>query len=127
MANRKTYRIEGVKDQIQMLTAKFVGAGDTDMVNQEAANMGGGEIATAVRTGTGLYTLTFRKKYPELKCLNEPTVFGTTDNLTCKVLTWDVVGGTATVKLEVNTTATAPAATDFVHFMWFVRNSGLNK
>lgn len=127
MANRKTYDLQVVKDQMQLLTAKFQGAGDTDMVNQESAYMGGGEISSAVRTGTGLYTLTFRKKYPELKHLVQPHVFGTTDDLQCKVLTWDVAAGTATIKLEVGTVATAPAATDFVHFAWVVRNSGQNK
>jgi len=98
------------------------------MVNQESAFLGGGEISSAVHTGTGLYTLTFRKKYPELKHVFQPHVFGTTDDLQCHVLTWDpVTAGTATIKLEVGTVATDPATTDFVHFAWVVRNSGQNK
>lgn len=127
MADRKTYPVMTPKSDVQILTAKFKGAGGADMTNQESANMGGGEIASAVRTGTGAFTLTLRKKYAELKFLECPHVWGTTDDLQCKVLTWDVVAGTATIKLEVGTVATDPATTDFVHFMWAVRNSGFNK
>ncbi len=127
MANRKTYAVATPKAEVQLLTAKFVGAGAANMVNQESAFMGGGEISTAVRSGTGLFTLTFRQLYPETKYVAEPHVFGTTDDLRCKVLTWNNVIGTATIKLEVGTVATDPAATDFVSFMWVVRNSGLNK
>lgn len=127
MANRKTYAVMTPKSEVQMLTARFVGAGAADMVNQELANMGGGEIKSAVRTGAGLFTLTFRQLYPELKFLAKPHAWGTTDDLMVAVLTWNVVTGTATIKIEVGTVATDPAATDFIHFWWLVRNSGLNK
>lgn len=127
MADRKTYAVETPKNKLHLLTAKLQGAGGAALVNQESANMGGGEISAITRTGTGAHTLTLRKKYPELKAMTEPCVIGTTDGLRCKVLTWDVVGQTATIQLEVGTVATDAAATDFVHFTWSVRNSGFNK
>lgn len=126
MADRKTHTVQTPKSDVQLLTAVLAGAGAAALTNTESANMGGGEVATITRTGTGAHTLTFRKKYPRLKAMGEPCVVGTTDGLRCKVLTWDVLAKTATIQLEVGTVATDAAATDAIHFAWFVRNSAFN-
>ena len=125
--NRKESPVTAVKDKVVMLTAKLKGAGASALTNSESANMGGGEITPGARTGTGAHTLALNVTYPELKAMPVPNVIGTTDGLRCKVLTWDVVGGTATIQLEVGTVATDAATTDEIHFVWFVRNSGANK
>lgn len=127
MADRTDYPIKSPKSDMKLLTAVLQGAGAADMVNTESANMGGGEIVSAVRTGTGLFTLTLRKPYPQLKALCDPAILGTTAGLEVRFLTFDPVAKTATIVTEVGAVATDPAATDFLHFAWFVRNSGLNK
>lgn len=127
MADRKTYAVTTPKSEVQLLTSILQGAAGAALINSESANMGGGEISAIARTGTGAHTLTLRKKYPALKAMPAPLCIGTTDGLRCKVLTWDVVGQTATIQLEVGTVATDAASTDFIHFVWYVRNSGFNK
>lgn len=126
MANRSTFPIVGLKSDTQLITAKLTGAGAADMVNAESANMGGGEVSSAVRTGTGTFTLTFRKKYPQLKSVWKPATVGTTAGLTGRFSALDVAAGTATLVLEVGAVATDPASTDTVYLNFLVRNSGLN-
>lgn len=127
MADRTTYQIKTPKSDVQLLTAAYQGNAGADMVNLEAGNMGGGEISSAVRQSTGVFVLTFRKKYAQLKCVGEPGIVGTTLGLDARFTAFDVVNQTATVIFEVGVTPTDPAATDFVYFSWFVRNSGFNK
>jgi hypothetical protein len=112
------------KGAVWHLTAKLTGAGAAALTADEAGNMGGSEIATITRTGVGLHTLKFKSTFPELMALGQPHVWGATDNLTCKVLTWDVTAGTATIKLEVDAVATDAATGDYIHFAWDVRNTG---
>ena len=112
------------KGAVWHLTAKLTGAGTSALTADEASEMGGSEIATITRTGVGAHTFAFKSKFPALMALGTPCVWGATDDLTCKVLTWDVVAGTATIKLEVSGVATDAAAGDFIHFTWDVRNSG---
>lgn len=126
--NRKESLLSSVKDKMIVLTAKLTGNGTNALVNAESANLGAGEITPGARTGTGAHTLALNTVgYPELKAMGQPCVVGTTDGLQCKVLTWDVTAGTATIQLEVGTVATDAATTDAIHFTWIVRNSGRNK
>jgi hypothetical protein len=127
MADRSTFAVKTPKSDVQLLTAKLQGGGAADMVNTESGNLGGGEVVSAVRTGAGTFNLTFRKKYPELKCCGEPGIIGTTAGLDGRFSAFDTTAGTATLVLEVGAVATDPATTDFVHLSWFVRNSGFNK
>lgn len=127
MANRKTFDLACLKSEMCLLSAKLTGAGAADMVNADSANMGGGEVSSAVRTGAGTFNLTFRKKYPELKCPFPPGIVGTTVGLDGTFTAFDPVAGTATLKLAVGNTPTDPASTDTVYLAWIVRNSGLNK
>lgn len=128
MADRKTHLIEGVKDKLQVITAKLTGGGNNAVLTaDESADMGAGEIIPGARTGTGAHSFTMRKKYPELKALLMPTVWGTTAGLQCRILTFDVVAGSGTMQLEVGTVATDAASTDHIHLSWVVRNSGKNK
>lgn len=127
MSNRgDLYPILGVKTDLQLLTAKLTGAAAADMVNAESANMGGGEVVSATRTGTGTFDLVFRKSYPQLKSVFRPTVVGTTAGLSGRFTAIDVLAKTATLVMEVGAVATDPAATDTVHLQLLVRNSGRN-
>lgn len=126
MADRTTYVLKTPKSDTQLLTAQLTGGGAADMVNAESANMGGGEVVSAVRTGTGAFTITLRKKYPKLKAVQRPCVVGTTSGLDGRFLTFDPVAGTATIVFEVGTVATDPATTDTVYLAWVVRNSAFN-
>lgn len=126
MANRTTYLLSCLKNETQLLTAKLAGAGAADMTLPEAANSGGGEVASAVRTGAGAFTLTFRKKYPALLSILRPGHLGTTAGLTVRFLTLDPAAGTATIVCEVGAVATDPAVGDFLFLNWLVRNTGRN-
>jgi hypothetical protein len=124
--NRTTNHIATPKDGCVLLTAQLTGAGGANMVNAEAANLGGGEVVSATRTGAGAFNLVFRNKYPQLKTLFRPMIVGTTAGLGCRFTAIDVKAGTAAVVFEVAGVATDPAATDTAHLQWMVRNSGRN-
>jgi len=127
MADRTTHLLRSVKSDMQLLTAKLKGAGGADMTLPESGNMGGGEVASATRTGTGTFSLKFRFIYPELKAWLRPGVIGTTAGLQARLTAIDVTAGTATLVTEVGTVATDPASTDEIDLAWLVRNSGFNK
>lgn len=127
MADRSTHLLRTPKSDVHLLTAALQGAGAANMVNAEAANMGGGEVVSATRTGAGIFNLVFRHSYPELKSVCEPGVIGTTAGLRGRFSAFNAQAKTATLRLEVGAVATDPAATDFVYLTWAVRNSGFNK
>lgn len=127
-ANRTTYPLHVVKTDMQLLTATLTGGGAAaDLINSEAADMGGGEVATAKYQSTGVFAITFRKLYPHLKAALVPAVDGTTAYLRGKLSAVKVDLGTATLTLDVDGVLTDPATTDIIHLVWIVRNSGFNK
>lgn len=119
----------GVKDNLHLITAKLTGGGAaTAMVNAESANRGGGEVVTAAyASATGVFTLAFRKSYPELKSVLGVQVVGTTDGLRGQFSAIDVVAQTATLEMYVGSTKTDPATTDTIYINLLVRNSGSNE
>ena len=118
----------GVKDNLHLLTAKLVGAGGTDdLVLSESGNRGGGEVTAATYSATGVYLLTFRHKYPELKSVLGCEVVGTTDGLRGQFSAIDVAAGTATLELYVGSVKTVLATTDTLYINLLVRNSGSNE
>lgn len=128
MANRTDYEVKSPKSDVKLLTAHLIGGGaGEDMVNAEAANMGGGEVVAAVHTGTGTFNLTFAQFYPQLKSLMRPGVLGTTAGLDGRFTAFDPSGLTpTTLVLEVGGVATDPATTDHIYLTWLVRNSAFN-
>ena len=128
MANRgDLHAIMGVKDNLHLITAKLTGAGGTDnLVIDESGNRGGGEVTAATYSATGIYLLTFRHLYPELKSVIGCQVVGTTDGLRGQFSAIDVAAGTATLELYVGSTKTVLATTDTLYINLLVRNSGQN-
>lgn len=126
MASRTDYEIHTPKTEAVLLTAKLQGAGAADAVNAESANQGGGEVVSAVRTGTGKYTLTFRRLYPALLAAPHYSFDGTTDGLVAQSNGINVATGTCALEVYVGSTPTDLATTDFCYLTWIVRNSGRN-
>lgn len=130
MAHRTHYPLECAKSDMVWLTAKLTGGGAAaDMVNAESSNLGGGEISACVyASSTGVYTVTFRNKYPELKMAPLVTVSGasSTAGLSGQFTEIDVAAGTGTLKMYVGNTLTDAATADTVWITWAVRNSGKN-
>jgi len=126
-ANRAHYQhLQVLKDQLVLITAELTGAGAADMTNAESADFGGGEVSAATRTGAGKFTLTFRKKYPQLKAGMAPLVVGTTDGLVAQFASIDLSAGTAALETYVGSTPTDPASTDTIYLCLIARNSGRN-
>lgn len=125
-ANRTTHPIETPRTCTQNLYATLVGAATADltMSTQEALN---GEIVSAVHTGTGKYTVTFRYVYPELKRAPVFGFIGTTDGLIAQFASLDITTGTGALEIYVGSTPTDLATTDTITIDWVVRNSGKNK
>lgn len=124
MAHRTTHPLNTVKSDCHLLTAKLVGAGETnDLVVPETA----GEIVSAVyASATGKYTITFRHSYPELKSVVGIEIVGDTAGLQARLLAIDVTAKTATIQFEVGATGTVLATTDTAYINLLVRNSGAN-
>jgi len=125
MANRDVDMVMTPKDNIHLLTAKFVGGGAGAATLPEATQYGGGEIESMTRTGTGTHTIVWRHKYPALKSVSI-SVVGTTAGLTGRFTAIDLAAGTATIQLEVAATGTDAATTDTVYINITARNSGRN-
>ncbi len=122
MANRTHYSLDTVKSDAVLVTAKLVGAGTTlDLVCT-----GHDDIVSAVYSATGVYTVTFRHSYPELKSVVACPVVGTTDGLFAMFSAIDVVAKTATIEFYVGSTKTVLATTDTCYVNLLVRNSGRN-
>jgi hypothetical protein len=126
MSNRAPFPIETPKDQVHLLFAKLVGAGAANMVNGDSAKMGGGEIVSATRTGTGAFNLVFNHAYPQFHGGARPLHVGTTAGLQCRFTAIDPDAKTASVQFEVGAVATDPAAADTFYFALAYRNSGRN-
>lgn len=125
--NRTTYPLATPKNEVNILTAKLTGGGAaTSLVNADSANLGGGEVVSATYSATGIYTIAFRHKYPELKAAPICSFVGTTDGLTGMCSAIDVASGTATLEIYVGSTKTDLATTDTLYMTWIVRNSGRN-
>lgn len=124
--NRTTYAVETPRTCVQTLYATLTGAAAADLTlgTQEALN---GEIVSAVRTGAGKYTVTFRYVYPELKRAPVFGFVGTTDGLIAQFASLDITTGTGALETYVGSTPTDLATTDTITIDWVVRNSGKNK
>lgn len=119
--------IETPRTYVVDLFAKLTGGGAAaDLVNADSAINGGGEIVTAVRSGLGTYTVTFRKQWPQL--LDAPrfsfidataTVIAGLDGA-CTA--FDSAAGTATFVFSQNSTTLVDlATTTTVYARWSVR------
>lgn len=114
------------------LFAKLTGGGAAaDMVNADSGINGGGEIATAVRSALGTYTITFRKTWSQL--VQAPvftfvdataaTIAGIDGNTTAI----DVTAGTATFVFSQNSTTLIDIpTTTTVYVRWAVRFTNKN-
>jgi hypothetical protein len=128
MAHRTHHPIQGAKSDLVVLTAQLTGGGAaTDLVNAESANQGGGEVVSGTYSATGIYTLVFRYKYPQLKFAPTFSFVGTTDGLNAQCTAFDAAAGTATIEVYVGNTKTDLATTDTMYMLWGVRNSGRNR
>ena len=124
MADQNGYLMHTPKGGVWLVCAKLTGGGaGVAMTDDEAGTMGMGWVKSIVHASTGTFTLTFAKTYPELKCLNEPCVYGATAGLRARFTAIDVTAGTATLVTEVGATATDPATGDHVHISAWVRNT----
>ncbi len=122
MANRTTYSLDAVKSDCHLVSAALVGAGGTnDLVCEENS-----DIVSAAYSSTGVYTVTFRHAYPELKSILGCPVAGTTDGLFAMFSAIDVAAKTATIEFYVGSTKTVLAATDTCYVNLLCRNSGRN-
>lgn len=122
MAHRTTYPVTTAKSEVEILESRMTGAAAADLT----APTRPGEISAGVRTGTGVFNLTFRKKYPQGLVPFSPGIVGTTTGLVAIFTAWAPESGTATVKFSVGGVATDPTATDSIRFAFLVRNSGRN-
>lgn len=122
-ANRTTYDVEAPRHALQIVSAVLIGggAGDLTMSTQDASN---GEVLSAVRTGTGRYTVSFRYNFPKLYAVQAPAFVGPTNGLIGKWASFDIANGTAALEINVGVTPTDLPATDAVHLTWFPRNTG---
>lgn len=105
------------------LFARLQGTGAADMTNLDSTVNGGGEIVSAVHTGTGTYIITFAKKWPQL--LMAPT-FSFVDaggvlGFDAQATAIDVTAGTATFAFANNATPADVATTTTVYVRWTVR------
>ncbi len=119
MASRSTHELNTVETETVLIENQMTGAAAADMTAV------GPDILTAVRTGAGVFDLTFRHRYPQGSPM-APGIVGTTTGLVAIFTAWSPSAGTATVKFSVGGVATDPAATDSVRFMFLMRNSGRN-
>lgn len=118
-----THPIDGMRSKEILLTAQVTGGGAA----ADCTVPTGSEIASCVyAAATGKYTVTFRRKFPELLCAPVGVLVGTTDGLRASFSAIDIEAGTATMETWVGNTATDMATTDTMHFMWAVRDSGAN-
>lgn len=126
MAHKTNYPLSVNRAEAEVLAAQMTGAGAADLVNAESTSFGGGFVTAGVRTGAGVFNLTFRHKFPQGLVPFSPGIVGTTTGLVAIFTAWDPAAGTATVKFSVGGVATDPATTDSIRFAFLVRNSGRN-
>lgn len=123
--NRSHYAIETPRTEVKQLFATLNGAAAADLtpVTAESAN---GEIVSATRTGAGVYNVTFRYGYPQLKQAPTCSFIAATAGLIGSFSAFDVVNGTGTLRTFVGSTPTDVGAGDQISIAWSVRNSGKN-
>ena len=122
--NASTHPAMTRKSEMVFADAKAVGAGAADLVISSSQ---GQVLATGVRTGAGIFNLTFKSNWKTPNGFpTQPGIVGTTTGLTAIFTAWAPATGTATVKFSVGSVATDPAATDTIYFGFWLRNSGRN-
>lgn len=128
MANRSDHELKCIHTQTVCLNARLTGGGAAGALTPVAATLEdkNGEIVSAVNTGTGKWTLTFRHSYPQLRAAPICSFVGTTDGLVGQCASIDVVTKTAALEVYVGSTPTDLATTDEISLTWFVRNSNKN-
>lgn len=119
MAHRSTHELNTVETETVLIENQMTGAGAADLVAV------GPDILTGVRSGAGVFALTFKHKYPQGSPMPAGIV-GTTLGLTATFSAWSPSAGTCTVTFSVGSVATDPATTDSIRFMFLMRNSGRN-
>lgn len=128
MANRTKYAVMHRKTEIELVTVELVGTGAADPTINDATQPGGSELATAVRTGAGAWTVKFKKAFP--KVISAKVVcIGTTAGLQGKFTAkpdMTIAQNPQTVQLAVGAAGTDAAAADTVVLELMVRNSGRN-
>lgn len=122
MANRSTHPVETPKHAVTKLSMHAVGDGADELTLPELTQLGGGEIVSSERTGTGEHDLVFRHSYPQLEDVSI-NVVGATAGLRGRFTAIDVAAKTATLQLEVGATATDAASTDTIYIGLWVRNT----
>lgn len=120
MASKTFHAPEIDRSDVKFITGKMTGSAGVDLVFVS------GCVLTGVRTGAGVFNLTFRDAFPQDLLPFTPGIVGTTVGLTAVFSAWDTKAKTATVKFSIGAAATDPAATDSVRFCFLVRNSGAN-
>lgn len=116
------------RTHVVTLYATLTGGGAADMVNADSAANGGGEIVSAVRTGTGAYTLTLRKQWPAAVSTFSASFLDATNSAIAgfdvATLTMNLTANppTATVVFNASTTPTDVATTTTVYLNWTVRS-----
>lgn len=119
MGNRTHYPLDASKSDVKLVYASAVGAGAADLTGKDD------DLLTAVRTGVGVHTLTFRHKYPK-KAHYDISILGTTVGLVGQLTAWDPAAGTATLQLTDAGVAADAAAADTILICMHVRNTRAN-
>jgi hypothetical protein len=112
------------KSDVKIIYDKLVGNTTSDPTLNSSSK--GYFITTATRGSTGVFTLAFRRTYPELKHYDVSIVNGTTAYLRGTLTAIDVTAGTATLKTDVNGTLTDPGTSDVIYITLHCRKSGKN-
>ena len=130
MAHKSDFPLDVTKNEVKVIVSRLQGAGAANMtpVNSgtTAQPITDNEIVSATRTGTGVFDLVFRRKYPQQYAAQAPAIVGTTVGLMAVFTAWDPAAGTATIAFSIGSVATDPAATDRAHLTFLARNSGRN-
>jgi hypothetical protein len=122
--NERDFSVRTRKSDVILRTGKFTG----NTSSNGTLESGGWQslITAATHSSTGVFALTFDKKYPGLDFPTAYIVNGTTAYLRATITAIDVTAGTATLKTDVNGTLTDPGTSDVIYVKLLVRNSGRN-
>lgn len=128
--NGQRHPLQTPRTYVVTLFSKMQGGGNGDLVNLDAGVNGGGEIVSAVHTGTGTYSVTFAKPWSQLLYAPEFSYVDPTASNTLGfdgvVTAIDVTARTATFVFASNTAATDIPSTTTVYITWTVRASNKN-
>lgn len=108
--------------------ATLVGGGAAaNMTVSDAGGYGAGEIISATYSGsTGVYTIAFRRLWPQLLSAPDFTFVGDVNGFNGVTTAIDVTAGTATFKFANNATPADVATTTTVYVEWTVRTVSRN-